>query len=943
MEKQEPQQNSKNNSVDLRIILLGDLGVGKKSLINRFKFVNSSETKSIDFNGFFAIQKKRKFHPVIKSPKNLEKSASLKSKKDTTKQTNDDGTDQETEEDKLYKRREKNRIECMRFSKIYNLGFSNLEISYYPCAEEQLLSYDYELVEDEFYDFEKKHKISIRQIVKEIEQIILKPSDNSKTKIEILFILCFDLSNFASFEKLSIYFSQIEKHFKFSENDYKIILVGNKIDKRISLKKDEKEKIDKFRINYRLNYYETSSLMFFNFDIFFEKIIIENFGNLEIFNQYRNKFHEIINTKKSFTKTKRPQFGGDDNPPANKYENNPYQYPTNEKEFKKMFKDRDKFNKHIFINKQSMLYPPIKYIDKESSNIENSRKNGYSSEKNMLVFSWDSTKNEAVKQALELQSRLPGYSFGMKTYKPLGFFQERDRLRRKLDQQKIEALGGNIDLMEEKRTLTEGNIQQNQKKYEDNRIFNRNKILEERKTMQNNLKTRHDKVNSKNNEEFENKINEVKDKQNKYDKIFEEREKSKEKTRMDNIVKNNIKVIPRYEEPKCRLYDPVSSISTNKGFTFGKKYFFKEIDVGTPDFATFRDDFEKLIDKNKKRVILKPTKPLQPHSKTIEADSRRKFLEKMKIFENRRKFNKKNLISPFIMDRKNKKDIVINHKNEIKDILDKNFEEQIKKTYKDDTNYLLRDINYNQVESTSPSFSMKGKYEIGGAFYNDKKNRSKEFSTPDKQQNLIFENPDFSNIRPRYPAFSFGTSKRFNSIDIDGKSNNNSINLKSNILKKKNNSQQRYNTDKSDNNNKNTNYNGIENDNWYNSLYFYGSQDSQSFLKTQTMMGTGKKMVFKDNGYPAPNHYTIRGFADDVKMKGDKVNATRVMLKEKKKLEDLEKINMAKLREERYEEKRRALKMYYKDSINNNFNNKDEAFSKLEERENKEKNENKEI
>ena len=181
----------------------------------------------------------------------------------------------------------------------------------------------------------------------------------------------------------------------------------------------------------------------------------------------------------------------------------------------------------------------------------------------MLIFSWDSTKNESVKAALELQSRLPGYSLGMKTYKSLGLFKERDKLRRKLDKEKLDALGGNINLMDEKRTLNEGNIEQNKKKYEQNRIFNRGKILEERKMVENNLKGRHDKVNSKNNEEYDNKINSIKEKQNKYDKKFEEREKNKEKTRMDNIVKNNIKTISRYQEPKCRLYDPVSSISTN--------------------------------------------------------------------------------------------------------------------------------------------------------------------------------------------------------------------------------------------------------------------------------------------------------------------------------------------------------------------------------------------
>ena len=47
--------------------------------------------------------------------------------------------------------------------------------------------------------------------------------------------------------------------------------------------------------------------------------------------------------------------------------------------------------------------------------------------------------------------------------------------------------------------------------------------------VEDNLKTRHDNVNEKNNEEFNNKIQGIKDRQNKYDKLFEEREKAKKK------------------------------------------------------------------------------------------------------------------------------------------------------------------------------------------------------------------------------------------------------------------------------------------------------------------------------------------------------------------------------------------------------------------------------
>ena len=138
----------------------------------------------------------------------------------------------------------------MRFNKIYNLGFNDLTITYYPCAEEQPLSYDYELrEEDEFYQFEKQYKISIKQMVKEIEKIIMKPIPNQRTRVEILFILCFDLSNLTSFDKLLIYFNQIERHFKLAENDYKMILLGNKVDKRVSMKKDETNNLIKKQMN----------------------------------------------------------------------------------------------------------------------------------------------------------------------------------------------------------------------------------------------------------------------------------------------------------------------------------------------------------------------------------------------------------------------------------------------------------------------------------------------------------------------------------------------------------------------------------------------------------------------------------------------------------------------------------------------------------------------
>ena len=897
---------SKGSSIELRVILIGDLGVGKKSIIKRFKMINCTETRSINFYGFFP-PKKKKIHKKPPKKNKKKEETSTKSKRDTTYQSLD-SSEEEDEEDKLREYREEKRINCMKFKKIYNLGFNVIDISFYPCAEEEPLPYDYELKDDdEFYEFEKEYRVSIRQLIKELERIILKPAEDSKSQIEILFMLCFDLSNIASFEKLLVHFSQINRHFKLND-DYKLVLVGNKMDKRVSMNNDEKENIEQFKSKFNLNYYETSTLMFFNFDNFFEKLILDNFGDFPLFNQYKDKFHEIINTKKTFPQTKRPQFGGDSNPPANKYNNNPYRYPDTEKEFKRMFKDKDKYNKHIFVNKRGVLYPPMGRNDKDLI-IENSKKKSASTDKKEMVLSYDLSKREDVKASLELQSNIPGYTLGVKTYKPLGLFKDREKLRKIRDQEKIEALGGNIILMNGRRTLTETDVEENQIRYDKNRKYKRDKILEEKKMIKDDIQERHDKVNEKNNLNFKEKITAVQEKQDKYTKLFEEKERNKEKLQNENYYKNNVKMYTGYKEPKCPFYDSIPSISTNKGFTFGKKYEVKEKDIASPDYGTFLDDFEKLIEKNKKRIVIKPLGPKIPENKSIEVGDSSKLMEKMKIFEERRKNLRKNAFNDFFEDRKYKKDNVVLKKIEIKSMQDQNLQEQIQKTYKNDPNYLIRDINYGQVETTSPSFTMRAKYEIGSIFQTDKFDKDYEFSTPNKKLHK-FENPNFALIRPRYPAFSFGTSQRFNSISIDGRNNRNK-----NISKK----DPRYETEGNEMTKKGF---GLE------SLYYYGSQDSQSFLKMQTTMGTGKKLETKDNGFPGPNQYNIKGFADLVKIRGDKINETRIQLKEKKKLEDLEKQRMAKLREERYEEKRKNLKLSLREMINGNDkinNNKNET------------------
>ena len=229
-------------------------------------------------------------------------------------------------------------------------------------------------------------------------------------------------------------------------------------------------------------------------------------------------------------------------------------------------------------------------------------------------------------------------------------------------------------------------------------------------------------------------------------------------------------------------------------------------------------------------------------------------MEKQKDFEKKRKRFRTMLFSDFFDNRKDKRGEVINNKKLISERQEKKLNEQIKKSYKTDENYLIRDINYNQIENSSPKYTIKGKYSstLFTQNYKDDEYNNKRFATISGDE-VDYENrlskPNLGAIYPRYPAFSFGSAKRF---DFEKSSK-----------KKKNEINSRY-------------------DDYFNTYDIFRSyKDTQSFLMAQTTMGTSEKLKMEDNGNPGPGMYKIRGFADDISLRGTKINLTRIKKNEK--------------------------------------------------------------
>ena len=900
--------NGKIDNIDLRIVLIGEVGVGKRTIVKRFKILNCTETKDFYKKNNKKIIDKKKIK-VINDKTNKDKdntntisnTNTLNDNKSKKRNELAEILREEEEQKKIQIRREEKRLELMSFSKIYKINMNNLEIHFYPCIEAQPLAYDYEFREDdEFYEFEKEYKITIKPLVKQLEQIILKQSDNPNSQVEFIFLFVFDLSDINSFERLLLYFSQIEKHFKLSSN-FKIALIGNKMDKKVPMNNEQKEGIDNLITQLNSKYYEISSLMFFPFENFFENLIMDHFNDLPILSSEEAKkyFHEILTQKNSFTKAIRETFETNDVPSPNKYFTNQYQYPEKRKEFLNIFHDTDKFNKRIFINKIGILFPPIKKEkDKEYGSYNKDRIASKDKKKEIYSFEADIK----VKEAIELNSRKPGYSLGLQTFKPLNLKQQRKYLSESRDNELDRFLTeGSTSLYQQGKITNKGQLSQD--RYAKNRLEQQRKINDYKKKIKDDIMKRHEEVNMKNTIAENEKIELITEKEKKYTKRYENRERRRIRKQKQNIIKNNSEseIPKRLNEPKGKFYTPMSSISTNKGFTFGLKLNNKVISQDSPDFPLFKDDFEKLLIKNKKINYAKSYGKRFPDYKTDEVGDSSYMMEAQKKFEINRNSIKKSKINGFLIDRKNKREEVIQRKKEIIENQENELKEQILKQYKSDSNYLIKEINYNQVETASPKYTMREKYDFGSIFQHDKQmtdENNNQFGystlfTPDTSTKLsksILENPDFSLIRPKYPVYSFSKSKRF-SFTMNNFDKNKS----------------KYSTTE-------TNIPFFNDDN------YFDYRHTQSFLKAQTLMGTGKRFNIKYNDAPGSNFYKIRRFADEVVKRGNEINLARIKVREKEKLDLIDRERRAKLREKWQEEKKYLMKMSLKESLMNNIN-----------------------
>ena len=742
--------------IEYRIFLLGESQVGKHSIINKIN--NLPCTQTIKEKKIYKKKKKSK------SKENREEIYIIDSDNKFNRNLNNNSDENNTKKK-------------ASIIKLYNILKYKITLCpfYIKYADKYPLNYTPINDEDSDYEVELKYKLSFKNLKKNVKVNLfseeLKLEENFLKDYQILiknlFIFVFDLSDFQTFENLIPYYITLNKKYSFQneENNISCILIGNKSDKKIILTLEQQKLLDLFITEKKIPYYEISTRIYFSFNKFFENILLENLSQIDSSfssNNFVENFKQIFENKSSFNKAERNFNEIKNDVPGPKYNINIYGFDSENERKNSLGNKKLRFKTKIFVNKQG----PIFNRNKSEVNILKS------------ISDNDKFKPHFSKDMKDCYNKInKGFSFSGSNGQ-LNFTIDRKEMRKKRNKEFKSSFDSNniSDLMNEfeknfKNEKYFENVQKRKLEYQEKIINEKKKKLEKIvKIHQDNLeRIKNEKILSRNNILENKKIMKSKSSPD----IFEENDKKNEKEKKEryyNILylnnKKHIKNLEKIEKKESYSPGPNSYdirgdlLNINKGKTIlGKR---SNSIIGKLDipFSTFKSSFEQILEKksNLKRTYQErfPKIIIEPkiNKNYIDEEIWKKW-EKNKLMENNEK------LKLFLDDRKD-------YYNRQKELY-KQIKEEKEKRHKEIINYLNKkghlignEINYNQIEEKSPSYSILGKHYIKERSDDD---FEKDFNLDDNYENLFEKNkslnPNYFIGKDNYPSYSFNKSQRF--------------------------------------------------------------------------------------------------------------------------------------------------------------------------------------
>ena len=858
------------SNYEIRVFLIGDYQVGKNSIVKRFKKMNSTQTE--DDNYFIPGNPKTEY--------GLEKITTKKAQEKFDK-------NQKLELiEKAFIRKEIERKNLMKFKKIFIVGKSRFEFNFFPIksAEEKTVTGVNDERDKEVEIQYGDKLINFKGLQDEIGKILGKEPKDSSSDLNNLFLFIYDLKDFNTFKKLEVYYNKLNIRLR-NDPNYIKALIGNKTDSKKAISQKNRNYFERFmKKNPGFKYYEISTYNYFNFENFLENLFIDviapNDDELQK-PQFLSRFHLVLHSRPTLSRAERKIHKVNDVPFLAEGENpDVYAYPEDKAEFRRTFSNMKKgrYGFKIFINKQGPIFPMVdkQNADKKHGSILNKPVTAFGRDKKAKTAigfgNWEINKrNKEIREAL--QTNVPGYSLGIRKGK---FDFRRERKNKFIEREKElkSAFQAHYatNLLEKK----EYNIIKKDIDYNENKKERMKEIVERIQENEN----RHLKDREKNLLEKDNllkeKIDKIKSKQQKYQKIYEKNQQEINQKRQE--MSHPKTAFVRKTKPKdiqnYTLYDITTKHDPNKGWTMGMKYNYNpNKNKDDPDFPNLKSEFEKIVS-NPKYAEIKYTAPRFKEEKIVKPSKEEKTyddLEKIQKIKNNREKSERNLkIRKFLDEQKLNNEKVQKNKEKLKEAREMELEElkeQIGKPrngdYDSGVNIDYVDINYKLVEEASPNYTMKGRYNHGSIF-DMPDNYSLVNNEDDDEENKIGSNgkpiqdeeykkslpvPQYNVVKPSLPTYSFSKAARFFSKPLYQPSPN-----AVQVLPFANGK--------------------------------FKPDDVKSFFQGKEGMYKAKKdNTLKNNFYPGPGQYKIKGFAEVLAEKGKKISDNRNKIKKEKEME----------------------------------------------------------
>ena len=701
-------------------------------------------------------------------------------------------------------------------SKLFNVYKAKMIFKPYFISPAEELPYDSVPKDDEDsdYEFEKEHKITLKGIKNDIGKIMnmkktvieYEKINGYRMNIYYIFLFIFDMSNYLSFESIIKYYLRLEKKYNISE-EYNMMacIVGNKNDKKAFFTDEQNKTINDFISKTNLKIYEISTKPFFNFAKFFTEFIIDNIGPLHenIFkdNNFELELKNVIENKSNFPKAIRTSFDPYADNPGPDYDLNIYGFNSIRELREALMNKKTRFTKKIFANKQGPILCKSKST-RDMLSVENK-------DKNLLYISQGGILNKPI----------VGYTFGIVKGK-LNLIKSRKDLYLERNKNLMESIEGDCTLNLKNSTIkSKGEdyfeeVEKRKNNIQKKRIIERHlkldkiakihqnnldRIAAEKETQKNNMNINrsssapdlfdnysynYNLTNEKNDENMLNKqryydivYSKNKDYLDKFnmrrlkiekDKIKEEKrrnkeiDKEREKQKELEIEKEKEKQRERERKQKFRSIEAES----NKG-----RSFFSSYSIGDgPRYPEIKDDFEKIVEKNKRKINI--IREFKPRFQNIVKEKIQKPYNDQEIWKkweiNRENFKIKGHLKTFLDYCKQKE---VEHNENMKKIEEQNDEIRkirreilIRKGYGDPSE--LKTINYSLVEEASPKYSIKGRSmpktkvdneEIGNILLGQNMEMIEYIRNAQINRPL----PNINFVRPNLPSIIFTKAERF--------------------------------------------------------------------------------------------------------------------------------------------------------------------------------------